>query len=45
MENFLIGYKRKSNNDEDTYAGTSEGSGDTGYREPGGRTPKTTKYD
>ena len=45
MKKYLIGYKRKSNNNEDTDAGTSEGSGDTSNREQGGRTPKTRKYD
>lgn len=45
MEKFLIGYKRKSNNNEDTAAGTSKGNGDTSNREQGGRTPKTRKYD
>ena len=32
MEKILIGYKRKFNNNEDTDAGTSEGSGDTSNR-------------
>ena len=45
MEIILIGYKRKSNNNEDTDAGTSEGSGDTSSREQGGWTRKTRKYD
>ena len=41
----MIGYKRKSNNNKDTDAGTREGSGDTSDREQGGKNHKTRKYD
>ncbi|XP_015906681.3 SCAN domain-containing protein 3-like [Parasteatoda tepidariorum] len=43
MDKFLIGYKRKSTNNEDSEVGTS--SGNTSHKEQEGRTPKTRKYD
>ncbi|XP_015911765.2 zinc finger BED domain-containing protein 5-like [Parasteatoda tepidariorum] len=42
MDKFLIGYKRKSTNNEDSNVGTS--SGNTSHKEQEGRTPKTRKY-
>lgn len=43
MDKVLIGYKRKSTNNEDSDVGTS--SGNTSHKEQEGRTPKTRKYD